>query len=204
MSIYYFTFLSTYSLSSVICATVDYFFPSLRVDRISKEVVIKNYKKMIPLVCSNLLLAYPVFKYTGDYIDSQSGINIDFFKYIVIWLLITDFTFYGIHHAFHHHYLFKKIHYIHHQFFYTHGMGAIYAHPLDFLLANLFPTFLTVWIIPPTREIAIFIIVFSSSFTVFVSHGCYKIFDDSHLRHHLRLKKNYGLLISDRIFNTYI
>ena len=201
---YYFTFLTTYSISSAICAGIDYFFPSLRVDKVSKESIIKDYKKMLPIVCSNLLLAYPIFKYTGDYIDRLNIQDQNFYEYMLIWLLITDFTFYGIHRAFHQSYLFKKIHYIHHRFFYTYGMGAIYAHPLDFLLANLFPTFLTVWIIPPTRDTAIFIIVFSSTFTVFVSHGCYKIFDDSHLKHHLRFKKNYGLFISDRIFNTYI
>ena len=157
---------------------------------------------MLPTVSLNLLLAYPVFRGSEIYIRDKEPSEMSSIICFLLWLLMADLTFYGIHYAFHHPKLYEKYHSVHHQFKYTYGMGAIYAHPYDFLLGNIFPTFSPLLIFTPTDGVVYFIIIFATSFTVIISHGGFKIFDDSHLKHHLMFRKNYGLFISDKIMGT--
>ena len=199
---YYSIFLSTFSLTSFACGVVDFLYPQYRIKQEEERIIIGDYLKMAPLVSLNLLLSYPVFRGTELYIESKEPSDISSFLFFASWLLIADLTFYGIHYAFHRPDLYEKYHSIHHEFKYTYGMGSIYAHPYDFLLANIFPTFCPILIFIPTRGMVYFIILFATTFTVVFSHGGYKIFDDSHLKHHLLFRKNYGLFISDKIMGT--
>ena len=199
---YYLVFLSTFSLTSLACAAVNYYFPHYRVKEEEDRIITGDYLKMLPTVSLNLLLAYPAFKGAELYINSKEPSEINPVLFFPIWLLVADLTFYSIHRIMHRPYFYKKYHYIHHQFRYTYGMGAIYAHPYEFLLGNIFPTFSPLLIFTPTNGVVYFIIIFATSFTVIVSHGGYKMFDDSHLKHHLLFRKNYGLFISDKIMGT--
>lgn len=202
---FYLTFLSSFSLSSLACSIVDYFYPQQRIKIEEKRVIIGDYLKMIPLVSFNLLIAYPVFKLTEINIQRRERYSQCPIEYFLCWLLFSDILFFTIHFSFHKiKYLYDKIHSIHHQYKYTYGLGAIYAHPLDFLLANLVPTFTFVWLYPPSDLMAYFIILFSTSYTVLISHSGFKFVDDSHLKHHLFFKKNYGLLLTDKVLGTHI
>jgi len=196
---YFDIFSISYSISSLACFITDYFFPEKRVNSVTKEKVLKDYKAMIPLVSFNLALSYPIFEYSEKYIENNSN-HINYFLYFIYWLIFADLIFFTSHYLHHKPKFYQYIHSIHHRYRYTYGMGAIYAHPLDHLSINLFSTFLPIIVYPPNREMAIFIIIFSSSYTVIISHGCYKIFSKSHLRHHLRYKTDFGLFLTDKIF----
>ena len=85
-------------------------------------------------------------------------------------------------------------------------MGAIYAHPVDFLATNLVPTILPSIILKFPHNINNFIILFATSYTVIISHGGFLIFNEnksSHLKHHILRDGNYGLLFSDKIYKFY-
>ena len=60
---YYINFLTSYTVSSIFCAFIDFYKPEQRVkeDR-NKYETINEYFRMIPTVGLNLLLAYPVLK----------------------------------------------------------------------------------------------------------------------------------------------
>jgi sterol desaturase/sphingolipid hydroxylase (fatty acid hydroxylase superfamily) len=199
---YYTAFLGTFSLTSFACSIVDFFYPHYRIKQEEERIITGDYLKMAPLVSFNLLLAYPVFKGAEFYIDNREPSEINPILYFQLWLLIADLTFYSIHYAFHHPKLYEKYHSVHHQFKYTYGMGAIYAHPYDFLFANILPTFCPILICTPSSNMVYFIIIFATTFTVVVSHGGHKFFDNAHLKHHLMFRKNYGLFISDKIMGT--
>ena len=202
---FYLSFLSSFSLSSLACGIVDYFYPQHRVKPVENRIIIGDYLKMLPLVSFNLLIAYPVFKITEINIKKRKRYSQCPIEYFLCWLLTSDIIFFTIHFSFHKiNYLYNKIHSIHHQYKYTYGLGAIYAHPLDFLLANLVPTFSYIWLYPPSDIMAYFIIIFSTLYTVLISHSGFNFVDNKHLKHHLLFKKNYGLLISDSIFGTHI
>ena len=196
-------FFLTFNISSIGCALIDFFYPQKRIKEIEQRFIIGNYLKMLPLVNLNLLSSYPFFNLTGKYLENQEDYDQNSFLYLLGWLITADIIFYSTHYSFHKiKYLYNNYHSIHHQYRYTHGMGAIYAHPVDFICTNLIPTFTWIWILPPSDNMANFIITFSTAYTVIISHGGFKIFSISHLRHHLLSNKNYGLLISDRLMST--
>ena len=57
-------------------------------------------------------------------------------------VLCEDFMSYWAHRAFHHPYLYKNIHYIHHKYKETLSFGAEIAHPIEFYVVNLMPLML--------------------------------------------------------------
>lgn len=58
---------------------------------------------------------------------------------IVFFMLIEDFVFYWAHRTFHRPSLYKKIHKTHHEFVVPTAIAALYAHPLEFVIANSLP-----------------------------------------------------------------
>lgn len=200
---FYLIFFTSFVFSSSICFFIDYCYPNLRVNKISRKKVLEDYQKMIPVVSKNLLISYPIFYLTELYLKFNKDYDDNKLLYIFYWLIVSEILFYSIHYVFHKiNYLYKNFHSIHHQFNYTYGMSAIYAHPLDLIIANILPTFFLSWIYPPSDNTAKFIIIFSTFYTVIISHGCYKFLDKTHLQHHLYYNKNYGLFIADDIMKT--
>ena len=196
---YYFDFLNTYLISSTICFFMDYFVPKSRVKEYSKKDTIKEYKNMLPNISFNLCLAYPFFNYFEKIIENQEENNLNGSLNFLLWLVTTDFIFYTIHYSLHSKYLYF-IHKKHHEYDYTFGAGAIYAHPIEFIGCNIFPAVAPFILYKtPVRYIS-GIIYFSTSYTVIISHGCYKFFRKAHLEHHIKRRVNYGLFISDRFF----
>ena len=158
---------------------------------------------MSPLVIFNLVAAYPFFHYAEtNHIQKYDSNTFYPFVNFLLWLLTTDLLFYTIHRAFHTKYLYF-IHSIHHNFNYTYGMGAIYAHPIELYLANLLPLAAPMIIFKiPHRQCDI-IVFFSTMYTIIISHGGFKLkMGSGHLYHHLKYKCNYGLLKMDRFMGT--
>lgn len=168
----------------------------------TKKNVRRDYLKMLPNVITNLIVAYPIFSLTEEYIKDKNILIENPIVYFFSWIIATDLMFYTMHYIFHYPWLYKNFHSVHHQFRYTYGMGAIYGHPLDFIITNLFPTFYFIYLIPPDDYIINILIIFSTSYTVLISHSCFNFVNKSHLIHHLKYKRYYGLVLSDKIFNT--
>lgn len=203
----YNTFFFTFLSCSLFCYWIDFYFPYLRVngDKVSSDIVLRDYKNMAPLVLFNLFFAYPFFYTTQNYIlryDKNDENNFPVFVNCLLWIAGTDVFFYTIHFLFHHRY-FYAYHKIHHTYKYTYGMGAIYAHPSEFYLANLLPAALPMFIFKIPLWLCDWIVLFSTFFTIVISHGGFKIrMGRSHLNHHLKFNYNYGLLKMDQIMGT--
>ena len=164
---FYYDFLSTFSISSIVCFFTDMFRPDLRVKEESRKDILKSYIQMIPAIEMNWIVAMP-----------------ELCRYRLLHL--------------------KSLYYFHarhHEYNYTFGAGAIYAGLVDFLFANILPSFLPIYWISPNNETIKFIIIFSTFYTVVVSHGGYKFLRKAHLNHHIYRRVNYGLFISDRVMD---
>lgn len=196
-------FLLTYSVTSIFCFFIDTL-SDYRLEKKTRPEIVKDYNKMMPNVLTNLVLSIPVIKYIEYlYLNTNfTTISENLFINLFLWMLLCDLIFYTNHRLLHTRSLFF-IHKTHHEFSFTYGAGAIYAHPLDFVFANLFPIGIPFIVFNIPYLQCLFITFFSSFLTVFVSHGGY-FPNQSHLLHHKKKMVNYGLFYTDRLFNTYL
>lgn len=101
------------------------------------KVVIRNtFLIQIPVI----FLSYDLIAWSGVIISPSDlpGPGL-FLLHFFGCMLIEDFLFYWIHRTLHNKKLFRKIHYIHHQFLIPRPLSAIYAHPIEFFFGNIFP-----------------------------------------------------------------
>ena len=206
--ILYYTFLNTFLSSSGLCFLIDMLLPWLRYNGavLSRWDILKDYGNMLPIVSTNLVIGYPFFNYVENkwlldesFAENQWSWYINFAS----WVLMTDLIFYTVHWCLHQRTLYKYIHSVHHQYKYTYGLGAIYAHPIEFYVGNLVPVAVPLVVFQMPFEICQAIVIFATFFTVFFSHGGF-IVSKSHLNHHLKYRCNYGLVFMDKIFGTKI
>jgi len=199
----YQTFLNTFLLSSMICFYVDILAPHYRVNVISQSAILHDYYNMVPRVASNIIIAYPYFYVSEKYFILAHKANAySFITNIILWIVVTDIFFYSIHRLFHTKYLYHY-HAIHHTYRYTYGMGAIYAHWLEFYLANLFPLSIPMILFKIPFDMCNTIVMMATFFTVVISHGGFNIpFSGGHLYHHLKYKYNFGLFKMDNLMKT--
>ena len=140
-----------------------------------------------------------------------------FWLQIFICIIIEDFFFYWGHRLLHHPLLYNKIHKIHHSLYNVIHISYAYAHPLEFILANLVPMALSLFIFQNYIHIVTFTgFVFLRTLETAEGHSgyefIYSIFaifpfsNDSvyHDFHHLKNMGNYGSFfrIWDTIFGT--
>ena len=200
----YNTFSATFWFSSLSCFMVDMIYPSARVNgnTIRHEDIITDYIDMIPLVLLNLWIAYPFFLITQHYLSCETQNSLPVPVNMALWIVGVDIGFYITHRIFHHKLLYVY-HKIHHKYKYTYGIGAIYAHPVEFYLANLVPVAFPMIIFKMPILLCDWIVFFSTFYTIVISHGGFNIkLGESHLTHHLKFKYNYGLFKMDRLMDT--
>ena len=200
----YNTFFSSFWYSSLLCFFIDLFFPSFRVNSkdINKDIVIRDYAEMLPLCLINLISAYPFFFYSQNYITYRDANELAVWQNCLLWLGSADVFFYMIHYMFHNKYLYIY-HKLHHTYKYTYGMGAIYAHPMEFYFANLVPIATPMFLFSIPLWLCDWIVFFATVYTIIISHGGFKTrLGASHLNHHLKFKYNYGLLKMDQVMGT--
>ena len=122
-------------------------------------------------------------------------------------LLIVEFVFYYIHRLLHTKYLYKHIHYIHHIYNTPIAIGAIYAHPVEYIFGNILPVILGPLILQ-SHVITFLLFQLFAIINTINSHSGYNIpllFNPiDHDIHHLKYKYNFGILnILDKFHNTY-
>mgnify|MGYP003683513065 CR=1 FL=1 len=201
--IMYQTFLNTFCVSSLMCFFVDIFAPHYRVNNVSRETIFTDYQNMLPRVAGNLVISYPYFYIVEKYITQIIQPNTySLLTNIALWVLLMDIMFYSIHRAFHCKYLYHY-HSIHHTYRYTYGMGAIYAHWIEFIVANLIPISVPMLLFKFPFYICNNIVLCATFYTVVISHGGFKIpLSGGHLYHHLKYKYNFGLFRMDHLMKT--
>ena len=80
---------------------------------------------------------------------SYSGNLIEFIYISFAYEIIFDFFHYCSHYYLHKNlYLYKKFHKTHHKWTYPTSILSFYIHPIDYVLTNSIPTFLTIYIFP--------------------------------------------------------
>lgn len=198
----YFKYFSlSYLFSSAFCMLLDFTVPGLRVKTNDKQKIKEDYLKILPVAFTNLILAWPVLDLSENYLRYQQRNNYPFFPNVLFWLLVADFIFYFAHRLLH----FKSLYYfhsLHHEYDYSYGAGAFYAHPVDFMFANLLPIISPLLIFKPPDYFIHLVAIFATAYTVIVSHSSFKIFSFSHLNHHIYRTKNYGLFLTDKLLGT--
>jgi sterol desaturase/sphingolipid hydroxylase (fatty acid hydroxylase superfamily) len=196
-------FVGSYFTASTITTCYDLCIGSYKHKERTVDETIKQIKKILPNVIFNLTaITLPYSIVLERYLETKPRNDYSFMVNFILVYLCADVLFYTAHRIFHHHKLYF-LHKKHHDYEYPIGLGAMYAHPLDYFLVNLIPyTTPAVVILPPDSTIKI-MIIFAIFLTVVQSHGGYTFLSSGHLKHHRFYKVNYGLGPMDRLMGTY-
>lgn len=203
---YYFIFISTFVGTSLGCGFMDFFMPGVRKTTKTNENISEDYKKMFPVVATNLIVSLPVFSFFEYYLLNQPDIknnvyNYHWFVYILSWMFLGDLFFYTVHRTLHIP-RFYHLHKTHHEFNNPYGMGAIYCSPFEMVTANLFALLLPIYFLKIPENLVHIMIMVMTFWTIFMSHSNLQDLNNTHVIHHRKLKCNYGLFIMDRIMGT--
>ena len=149
-------------------------------------------------LCINVPLAY--FGYAGFVkatrpIDSPLPNMLEIFVNLLGCVVVEEIGFYYSHRLFHHPALYKHFHKIHHEFTAPIAVAAVYAHPVEHLIANLGPVvcgpllcgahIVTTWI-----WIALALFMTASGHSGY--HLPFMPSNEAHDYHHLKFNNNYG------------
>ena len=134
---------------------------------------------------------------------------------LAIFAAVEEVGFYTFHRMFHHPRIYKYVHKLHHEFTAPMALASIYAHPLEHIVANLFPLTsgpLLVRAFFPNQPGAGHLLTFwlwtiLATLNVIITHSGYMIpfFPDSthHDFHHMRFNENFGVFgLLDYLFGT--
>lgn len=201
----YQTFLFYFIGTGSLCFVIDMKFPELRFNhfKLTKSKILADYKHMLPRVATNALVSYPYFAYTeSNLLPMDNATNkYPFLFNLILWVLVTDFMFYFFHYALHMRPLYKYIHAIHHEYKIPYGIGAIYAHPLEFIVGNVVPISAPMILFQMSRLHCHLLVAMATIGTTLFSHGGFFI-SKSHLIHHNQSRCNYGIVYTDWLFGT--
>jgi sterol desaturase/sphingolipid hydroxylase (fatty acid hydroxylase superfamily) len=195
-------FFSYWSISSIFYL-IDYFrlestHPNWNRYKLAATVSLKNQ------FCVGLPTLYLLSGKIQNAVELSSNDGVLF----MIWKLFlivnaSNLLFYWSHRALHIPFMFKYIHYKHHEFTEPIGVAALYAHPVEHLLANTLSFLVPFMYIGTNYYIMLGLLGFSSAVTVFYHTKSFNIFND-HLIHHQLYKYNYGFGgYLDKVFGTY-
>jgi sterol desaturase/sphingolipid hydroxylase (fatty acid hydroxylase superfamily) len=125
------------------------------------------------------------------------------FKVIMIGNL-SNLFFYLVHRLLHYKYFYKIIHKIHHEYIIPVSPCALYAHPIEYIIANNLVFLIPFCLIGTKYNIGLFMIILGSFMTTSAHINQKLLFiNDSHLYHHKKFNYNYGFgTLIDKIFLT--
>ena len=121
-------------------------------------------------------------------------------------LITLDIIFGILHYYFHKNkFLYNNFHYLHHKLIITDAVSSIYAHPIDYIITNVMPSFITLYIWKVSYNMCV---IYLCVFTVSVvnSHTNYKNEEQSsHGKHHIYQIYNYDNFpyLFDKLIKTY-
>lgn len=172
-----------------------------------------------PIVFLNTYLTYIASTISENYINNNINNNIknvqydnniltptyiNILKFIPV-LGLVNIYFSLLHYAFHKNkFLYKNIHYIHHQLIITDGFSAFYSHPIEHIFANIFSPIIALYLVNANIELAYFSIAILSVSTA-MAHTHFKGQKSTHNLHHIYQVYNYDNFpnLLDRYMGTY-
>ena len=204
LKMWFFTYFSvTYFTTSYLSFVYDAVIGGFKHHDRTRQEVVQCAKDMTPTVLFNVFaVTLPYSLFLESYIKDKERNDYGFLVNFILSYISADFLSYWAHRLFHHPALYF-IHKVHHEYMHPLAMGALYAHPIDFFVINLFPFTFSIFFLYPPDWVIKAIIVIAILVSTLQSHGGYTVFDDAHLKHHKFYKVNYGLGIFDRMFGTY-
>ena len=118
-------------------------------------------------------------------------------------LMLFEIFFYYSHRILHRfRFLYDNVHRVHHQLDKPIGLGALYAHPIEFIVCNLLPMSIGPMVLQTPLLVTLKLwLCFATSFVVVTHSGHVQ---NKHLEHHLTLKSAYGSLgFLDWLFSVF-
>ena len=203
--ILYFIFLTSFSLSTLICFIQDKYYNYQYVQNLSKTQILSIYKKALPLVLFNVFITIPIsLIISQNFYFILSPFSYYHVYHIPLFFILIDPFFYFFHYLFHNKYLYK-FHKIHHQITTPVSITSIYLHPIDLIFGNILPLFLPVFIIRSSMPLLYFWTAFTICETTYFAHSGIKNRCEDHDLHHKLFNCNYGsgFYLVDRLFDSY-
>ncbi|CAG0895066.1 unnamed protein product [Cyprideis torosa] len=155
-------------------------------------------------------LSVLVFYYCAKWRGISIGPKLPHFEQVllemVIFVLVEEVAFYYSHRALHHRSVYKYIHKQHHEWTAPIAVTAIYCHPIEHVLSNLFPPFIGVILVGPHLATVWLWFTLATLNTLNAHCGYHFPFlpsPESHDFHHLKFNQCYGVLgVLDRLHGT--
>ena len=204
----YILFNLIYYTSSLFFFIIDYYkyFAQYKIQHIHNPI--QYYKKCFWRVITNTLLfsLVPISLfawYEVKVLNLNSHFNLTKCIFDLVYsLILTEIFFYSIHRLLHLPYIYAYFHKEHHKIIAPIGFAAVYMTVTDFLVGNVLPVYLPLYLIN-AHSITIKIwMVLTTINTVVFSHSGYYL-SRFHDAHHSLFNKNYGTnLFMDWIFGT--
>lgn len=185
----------------------------------------QQFRKAIKQVAINNFIVTPLFSFVNYYFGSISN-RTTFAEIPSFWVFLCqilfmqfceDFGFYWGHRLLHHPTIYQKVHKIHHEFYDTISITALYAHPFEYVVSNLLPVGLGMILLGGKAHLLSFAVylIFRIVSTVsghsgyslpFLNFNILPVSSTSayHNYHHLKNMGNFGssYILWDSIFGT--
>lgn len=164
-----------------------------QVDCKYRKSVLPVYRKVLQTVSLNLFVLYPAL--VGLCMPIIRGIDSKKdYKYLFLFALVFDVAFTFGHKCLHLPFLFKRIHFKHHEMTTdTIAFGALYCHPLEFVFGNFLPTFLPLLLTRPHHNSVIKMWCILVASGICITHAGY---GGSHIKHHKYKTSHFGIFES--------
>jgi sterol desaturase/sphingolipid hydroxylase (fatty acid hydroxylase superfamily) len=204
----YFVFITVFWIMSGIFYSLDLkalHNDNIKYYKINKKLLIEKYYEVCLFVIKTqlfVILPYVlIISFFYKIHDEAFNILYELFC-LIIFILVQEVCFYFTHRLFHISFLYKKFHYLHHQYNIPIAPAALYAHPIENIFCNLLPVTLGALIISHSyiTDLIWFTLV---AVNTTIHHSNYDFSNSKfHNDHHLHVNSNYGLFFMDYIFKT--
>lgn len=153
------------------------------------------------------IVGHPIVKWRGCSFTAE---ELPTFQWVLleisVFILVEEIGFYYSHRLAHHPRLYKHIHKIHHEWTAPISIIAIYAHPIEHLVSNLFPIVLGPLIMGShiaTTWLWFTLAIMSTNISHCGFHLPFLPSPEAHDFHHLKFTNNFGVLgVLDRLHGT--
>ena len=171
----------------------------------------KKILKAFIIVLLNQALTVPLMYYISPYCIDTTDYSLIVQCYrapilLSIYIIFADQWFYWTHRLLHYNrFMYRHVHYLHHEWTYPIAIRAVYAHPIEHYLANIGTIVIGPLFFKPSHGVLCLWVVLATINSVFAHCGTILPFTDtsSHDLHHRYLNCNYGTMgLSDRIYKT--
>ncbi|XP_052230042.1 fatty acid hydroxylase domain-containing protein 2-like isoform X2 [Dreissena polymorpha] len=152
------------------------------------------------------VIHYVLHKLRGNDVTFTLPAASEFIVHLALCLIMEEITFYYAHRLFHTSVLYRRIHKVHHEWTAPIGLGAVYAHPLEFAFGNIL-TIASGPLVAGACQVTTLAWFTMATAVTIIHHSGYHLpllpSPEFHDYHHLKFTGNYGLLgILDKLHGT--